>query len=321
MIDIQEKKNKILEFLEAQGPSLPVQVARAIQMDPVFASAILSELLSTKAIKTSHMKIGASPLYLLPTQEEKLEEKTDNLKPIEKEAQEKLKSKKIITDEDEEPATRVALRNIKDFAIPFKFRDKIIWKYAFTPQEKIDEILSPKKKEEAHVTKNNLIIKQSHNKHDPTTENDIVPKAWEVKKDEIRQAKEKSKKIENIFEKKSTPTENKKDPARISKEKTTSSKSFLEEIEQFLKIQNTTITTIEEVDKRKVIAIIKSNEKNSMLFAFNKARINETELLKCYKTADKKNLSYQIITKGDLTKKLLDTIRAHQKLIKINKLK
>ncbi len=286
MIDIQQKKNNILEFLKQNGPSLPVQVARAIQMDPVFASAILSELLGTKQIKTSHMKIGASPLYLLPTQEEKLEEKTEHLKSVEREAQEKLKSKKVMLDEDEEPAIRVALRNIKDFAIPFKFQDKITWRYAFTPQEEIDKILSPKEK-----------IKPTPKEDEPE-----VPKAWEVKKTEIKQAKEESKKIENIFEKSNAP------------------KTFLKEIEQFLKNQDTTITAIEEVDKNKVVAIIKSRETSSMLFAFSKMRIDETELLKCYKESDKKNLPYQIIIKGELTKKLSNTILAHQKLIKVNKL-
>lgn len=304
MIDIQQKKKKILEFLESNGPSLPVQVARTIQMDPVFASAILSELLGTKEIKTSHMKIGASPLYLLPNQEKKLEEKTEHLKSIEREAQEKLKSQKVIYDEDEEPATRVALRNIKDFAIPFKFQDKITWRYAFTPQKEIDEILSPKEKQEP-----------TPKTPTPSKEEPEVPKAWKVKKDEIKQAKEKStsinrehkhieqpKKIESIFEKTNTP------------------KTFLKEIEHFLKNQNTIITAIEEVDKNKVVAIVKSDKTSSMLFAFNKARIDETELLKCYKEADKKNLSYQIIIKGSLTKKLTNSILAHQKLIKINKL-
>jgi hypothetical protein len=291
MIDIQEKKKKILEFLNHHGPSLPVQVARTIQMDPVFASAILSELLGTKQIKTSYMRIGASPLYLIPGQEEKLEEKSDNLKSIEKEAQEKLKHKKVILDEDEEPATRVALRNIKDFAVPFKFQDKITWRYAFTPQEEIDKILSPKK--ENRPTQKTLT---------PKEEESEVPKAWEVKKTEIKQAKEESKKVENIFEKSNTP------------------KTFLKEIEQFLKNQDTTITAIEEVDKNKVIAIVNSKEVSSMLFAFNRIRIDETELLKCYKEAEKKDLPYQIIIKGSLTKKLTNTILAHQKLIKINKL-
>ena len=298
MIDIQEKKRKILEFLESNGPSLPVQVARAIQMDPVFASAILSELLGSKQIKTSHMKIGASPLYLIPGQEEKLEEKSDNLKSIEKEAQEKLKSKKVILDEEEEPATRVALRNIKDFAIPFKFQDKITWRYAFTPQEEIDEILSPKKEEpEVPAPKEEPTQEEQTPEEEPE-----VPKAWEVKKTEIKKAKEESKKVEDIFEKPNTP------------------KTFLKEIEHFLKNQDTEITAIEEVDKNKVVAIVKSKEVSSMLFAFNKVRIDEAEILKCYKEAGKKDIPYQIIIKGELTKKLSNTILAHQNLIKINKL-
>lgn len=305
MIDIQEKKNQILKFLETSGPALPVRIAKTIQMDPVFASAILSELLSSKQIKTSNMKIGASPLYLIPGEEEKLEEETEHLKSIEKEAQKKLKEKKVIFDEQEEPATRVALRNIKDFAIPFKFQGKITWKYAFTPQKEIDNILFPKKEElDIEKQKDAPEINKEINK--PIGEDPEVPKAWEAKKEEIKKAKEESKKIESIFEK---PEEKPKYP-----------KTFLEEIEHFLKNQNTTITSFEEIDKRKVIAIVESNSKSSMLFAFNKIRINETELLNCYKTANKKNLPYQIITRGNLTKKLTDTILAHQKLLKIHKL-
>lgn len=324
MIDVQEKKKKIIEFLKTSGPSLPVQVARAIQMDPVFASAILSELLGTKDIKTSHMKIGASPLYLLPGQEEKLEEKTENLKSIERETQEKLKSKKVIVDENEEPATRVALRNIKDFAIPFKFQDKITWKYAFTPQEEVNKILFQKEEKEVvepeekeKVAPGEKITHEGEKEEEPEiksqtpdSEEEEIPKAWEVKKEEIKQAKENSKKIESIFGKTKEEVKEKNNPR----------KTFLEEVEQFLKNKNTSIKAIEEVDKKKVIATVISNEKSSMLFAFNKIRINEAELLKCYKTADKKGLPYQIIINGILTKKLTDTINAYQKLIKVSKL-
>lgn len=169
MIDVQEKKNKIISFLKINGPSLPVRIAKTIEMDPVFASAILSELLGSKQIKTSHMKIGASPLYLLSGQEQKLEEHTGNLKPVEKETLLKLKGKKILTDENEEPSTRVALRNIKDFAIPFKSQDKIMWKYAFPDGEKL-------KKPE--------LIKEA------------------IQPEPIRKPIEQQSKIENIFEKK-----------------------------------------------------------------------------------------------------------------------
>ncbi|MFH0808120.1 MAG: hypothetical protein V1888_00700 [archaeon] len=308
MIDIQQKKRKILEFLEKNGPSLPVRIAKAIEMEPVFASAILSELLGPGTIIISHMKIGASPLYLLPTQKQKLEEKTDNLKSIEKETYESLKSRKIIIDEKEEPAIRVALRNLKDFAIPFKFKDKIIWKYAFTPQEEIDKLLlskeesKPEKQNEEKQT-NEVIEKTS------AKEEQEVPKAWEIKKEEIIQAKKDSKKIESIFEK----------PKEKTKE-TKPNETFLEEIETFLKKQDTKITSIEEVDKKKVIAKIETNSEQVMLFAFNRKKINETELFKCYRYAKKANLQYQIITKEDPTKKMNETIDAYKSLIKIENL-
>jgi hypothetical protein len=325
MINVQEKKNKITSFLKESGPSLPVRIAKAIDMDPVFASAILSELLSTKTIKTSNMKIGASPLYLLPGQEQRLEEKTDNLKLIEKETQEKLKKEKIIFDEQEEPATRVALRNIKDFATPFKFKNKITWKYAFAPQEEIDKILFQEQKPEDNQ-QDNKTQKEEKEKSQKIipyiVKEEDVPKAWEVKKEEIKQAKqriaptlrnsgyaERPKKIENIFKEEES-----------KQKKTNTQKTFLEKIEQFLENQNTSILSLEEVDKKRVTATIESNSKPLMLFAFNKVRINESELLSCYKTANKKNLSYQIIINGNLTKKLTDTILAHQKLDKIHKL-
>ena len=72
MIDVKEKKEKILSFIEKNGPSLPVQIAREIKMDPVFASAILSELLNSKRLKLSNLRVGSSALYLIPGQEEKL---------------------------------------------------------------------------------------------------------------------------------------------------------------------------------------------------------------------------------------------------------
>ena len=153
MINVEEKKEKILSYLETNGPSLPVRVAKAIEMEPVFASAILSELLSTKKIKLSSMKIGASPLYLVPVIENHLEDHTENLKSIEKDAYLKLKKEKVLIDDEQEPAMRVALRNIKDFAKAFKFNDKIYWKYMFTPDSKIEEIIDPKEEVEEIVKK------------------------------------------------------------------------------------------------------------------------------------------------------------------------
>lgn len=267
MIDIQEKKRKIISFLEANGPSLPVRIAKAIEMDPIVTSAITSELINLKQIKTSHIKIGASPLYLLPGQEQKLEEYVDNFKPIEKETFLKLKKNKLITDEDEEPATRVALRNIKDFAIPFKSQEKIIWKYSFTPEEEIKKLLLPPKEKEEKQEKQNFKSEQD------------VPKAWKVKKEEIKQAKVESKKIESIFSKQNKDIAN--NPLSESEQKK-SEPEFLTEIKNFLKQK--TIEFIEEVrtEKKEIMAIINIKSQlddiNFLLIAKNKKTVTKDEI-------------------------------------------
>ena len=51
--DTKPIKEKIINFLKARGPSLPVQIARETGMNSLFASAFLSELISEKQIKTS----------------------------------------------------------------------------------------------------------------------------------------------------------------------------------------------------------------------------------------------------------------------------
>lgn len=248
MIDIPQKKAKIISFIEASGPTLPVRIAKAIDMDPVFASAILSELLNTKQIKMSHMKIGASSLYLLPGQEQKLEEHTENLKPIEKEAYLKLKEKKVLVHESEGPVLRVALQNIKDFAIPFKFQEKIMWKYAFTPDKEIEDIINPKKEKKIER---------------------VIPPKKEERKE---------RKFENILEKK---VEKITSP-NIPKEDEEPKPEFLEEVKKFLEKKN--IKFIEEIqsEKKEIVAKVSIESKlgnlNFLLIAKNKQTTSKEEI-------------------------------------------
>jgi hypothetical protein len=309
MINVEDIKKKIITFLETNGPSLPVRIAKSIEMTPMFASAIISELISTKRVITSNMRIGASPLYLLPGQEQKLEEHTDNLKSVEKEAFLKLQKEKVLTDEIQSPAIRVALRTIKDFAAPFKFNEKILWRYIFTPKEEIEKILAPKKALEKVIQKEPVKREIVSEKKEKIPQEPAIPKIIPVKT-EIR--KEAPKKVENIFEKKQILE---KKPVEQ-----TSSKTFLKEVEEFLETQNTKIISIEEVDKRNVIAKIESPTQSAMLFAFKKKRITEIELMKCYKKAKESNLPYHIIIQGDLTKRMNETIDAYKKLTKVDRL-
>ncbi|MBT3398320.1 hypothetical protein HOA55_01770 [archaeon] len=309
MINVEDVKEKIIKFLETNGPSLPVRIAKSIDMTPMFASAIISELLSTKRVITSNIRIGASPLYLLPGQEQKLEEHTDNLKSVEKEAFLKLQKEKVLTDEIQSPAIRVALRNIKDFAAPFKFDEKIIWRYIFTPKEEIEAILSPKKEPGKLIKKEPVKVGITQKKEEIVKKR---PEILRITPTKPEPKKEEPKKVENIFEEKQIPV--KKPAEQIS------TKTFLKEVEEFLETQNTKIISIEEVNKKNVIARIESPSQSAMLFAFKKKRINELELMKCYKKAKESNLPYHIIIQGDLTRKMNETIDAYKKLAKVDKL-
>ncbi len=148
--DTSEIKEKILSFLRANGPSLPVHISGEIKSSILFTSAFLSELFSEKKIKMSNMRVGSSPVYFLSGQESQLEKFAEHLKSKEKEAFLLLKEKKFLSDSSQDPAIRVALREIKDFALPFKHGEEIIWKYFLIPESdfKKPEIIEIKKETE-----------------------------------------------------------------------------------------------------------------------------------------------------------------------------
>lgn len=132
--DSSEIKEKILFVLRKRGPSLPVHIATELEISPLFASAFLAELVSEKKIKISNMKVGNSPLYLIAGQEPMLERFSQHLKSKEKDAFALLKEEKFLKDDGQHPAIRVALRSIRDFAVPFKARDEIFWRYFTVPE-------------------------------------------------------------------------------------------------------------------------------------------------------------------------------------------
>lgn len=143
--NLNEKKSKIMSLIKLKGPCLPVQLSREIGLSILFTSAILSEMASDKSLKISNLKVGGSPLYFLPSQEAMLEKFSNHLPLMEKEAFELLKKKSLLDDEKIQPAHRVALRNIKDFAIPMKATtekgERIFWRiYSFPKERAIEEI-------------------------------------------------------------------------------------------------------------------------------------------------------------------------------------
>lgn len=274
MIDIGQKKKQIITLLESSGPSIPVRIAKTIGMDPVFASAILSELLNSKDIKMSHMRVGSSPFYLLEGQEKMLEEEVENLKSAEKEAYLKLKKEKVLIDEKESPMIRVALRTIKDFAIPFKLNEKIFWRYTFATEDEIKEKLNPKKEE-------------------PLKEKE--PQKEEVERQE-KQAKEKEedKKIEPIFSNEEKP-------------------EFLNEVKEFLKDKNIEFLEEIKTEKKEIVARINIKTTlgniNFLLIAKNKQTLTKEEINSAMQQAIYNNTPCLILIRKEPTttiKKILE---------------
>jgi len=274
-------KSKIVRFLENNGPSLPVHIAKNIDSSFLFTSAFLSELISEKRIKNTNMKVGSSSIFYLIGQEAQLEKFAQQfLKSKEKEAYELLNQKRFLEDSEQQPAIRVALRTIKDFAVPLDREGRIIWKYFITEEK------------------------------EPLTEKEIIIKE-EPKIEEKHEIKEISKKKEKST--KSKTNENKKP-------KSNKDENFFNKIKEYLLKNNTEIEDIELFTKDSLILKIKKDGKRKLLVAYNKKKIMEEDILKAYKKASELDLEYSIFSFGEPSKKISNLIEASKKLSEIRKI-
>ncbi len=134
MAEDNKANQKVLEIVRQRGPLIPAQVSVEIGTSSLIVSAMLSELASLRQVRISSVKVGGSPLYYAPGQEEKLQHYVKYLHEKEVKAYELLKSKIVLQDDALDPVTRVALRQIKDFAMPLNVQVadgsvKLFWKW------------------------------------------------------------------------------------------------------------------------------------------------------------------------------------------------
>ncbi len=264
-----DQKKEILIFLRAYGPILPAQVAKKINTNILFASAILSDLVSRKEVKITKVKTGSSPFYYLQGQETKLQELSKHLHPKEKEAYELLKKELVIRDKTAETWQKVALREIKDYANPInvKIKDQVelFWKWYLTPKEDLKTLIEkkiapPKQETLTPVTK-----------EEPIKEEIIKPKKQEP-------LKEKPKKTSSDFKQQVTDYINNKNIKNIE-------------------------TKLEKARELNFLVQIPSNIGSLTYFlkAKNKKSINESDLIIALNQSN--SLPVLFITPGKLTKK------------------
>ncbi len=282
-----EVNERILGIVKEKGPLLPVQVAKEINDNILMTSARLSELLTSKYIKISNLKVGGSPLYYFPGQENKLQNFVDNLNGMERKAYGLLLQNKVLRDYTQEPAIRVALRQIKDFTVPLQVNYKntieIFWKWYLTNNKEAESLI------------NNILSKKEN----------IIPAKTQPLKEEattkkiLDKPKEESDKEPNIESKKDT----------IKRPVKTADKSlFLKNTHEFFDKNRITIELTKEIKKNiEVDFIVKLQTQIGNVRYFcktkNKKKINEGDLSSALLNAQSKGLPLLFLTIGKLSKK------------------
>ncbi|MFA5992578.1 MAG: hypothetical protein WC796_02655 [Candidatus Pacearchaeota archaeon] len=138
-LDLQ--KEKIMDFLDVNGPSLPIHISNHLRVDTLLSSAFLADLLSEKKVKLSNMRVGNSPVYYLRGQEFQLDKFANFLSGKEKDTFYLLESHGVLRDDFMLPASRVALRAIKDFAFPFDYNEILYWRFIKINEEQAVEMI------------------------------------------------------------------------------------------------------------------------------------------------------------------------------------
>jgi hypothetical protein len=301
MIELEKlntSKEKILSTIRSRGPSLPVQVAREISFSPLFASAFLSELKGEGKIKMSNMRVGSSPLYFLPGQENMLEKFVPYLNQREKEALQILKSNKVLDDSEQDPVVRVALRAIKDFAIPVKIRIdgdlKLFWKYFTLDDGEIAGLIGDvDEKKEVPVEKKLEEVEKPVNEESEEMEKEGTDGQVSMEP-------------ENISENRDGVQEEERPLAEKKKEKVVDNE-FAINVKDYLSRKDIEILHIVAEKKKEFEAKVRINtdlgKQTYYVIAKDKMSASDGDLAKADKKARGEKLPAVFMTPGDLNKK------------------
>lgn len=278
--DTSDVRKKIVSIINRRGPSLPVHIAKELSMSILFTSVFLSELVSDKEIKISYMRVGSSPIYFVAGQEARLENFSQHLQGKEREALALLKQKQILKDKEQEPAIRVALREIKDFALPLKKEEEIYWKYYLVPE---------KAKEEKEVAKK--------------PEKEITEEKQE-------------KKIRETGKSKKKPERKQPETSKSKQQK----EEFFSKVKGFLFQKVIEIIEVIDFDRKELVLRVKEMEKEELVVVYNKKRINDDDIINASKKATELKLNYVILSFGEVPKKLKELLISTKNLSKIDKI-
>ncbi len=303
---ILELKERVFELVDRSGPLLPSVIAKEFRITNIFASALLSELVSNKRLKISKAKIGGSPLYYSKNQESRLVDLLKgNVGQKPREALELLKEKRILRDRDCLPYERVALRELEDFAIPVRLTinevEEIFWKWYLLQDDEakdlissqLEHLYSPKKEEiKVHEAKKEEI------------------KVEEVEVEVVKESKKKKKFLQEVLVDKAKPIE---------------SSEFEKQVIQYLKKKEIKILEKTPIGKKEFNFIVQIPSNVGELSYFVKARhkksLSEGDLLLAFTEGQNLKFPTLFISSGDITKKAKEYMTKNLKGMSFQRLK
>ena len=284
-----DNRDKILEFVKAKGPVLPVQISKEIGSNILMASAHLAELTASNKLKISTIKVGSSPLYYLAGQEEMLQKYTESMNDKEKKAYDSLQQNRVLRDAEQEPVIRVALRGIKDFAIPlnvnFNNNKEIFWKWHMAGSEEAERL-----------------IKQKLEIAEKPIEKKIEEKAEEKVQEQEIQEKIEERPVQQI-QKEIKPKTKERKPIQKDKDDI-----FLKDTIKFFEKNKINVISTEVIKKNSEIDFIvelPSVVGNLQYYckARNKKRIGDSDLSAAYVKGQFRKLPVLVLSPGELSTK------------------
>ena len=306
---MEDTKEKILQFIKEKGPVLPADIGKHINTNILMASAHLSELSSNGKLKISNVKFGGSPLYYIPGQESQLQRFADNLHEKEKKAYDMLLQKKVLKDNELEPVIRVALRAIKDYAVPlqvnFKNNSEIFWRWYLLTNSEAEELIRTAIGEKKPVLKEKTPQKEIQKKIQPTTK---------IEKEKPKTTQQPIKKVERLFSPQGkTNLEERQKPFNRKKVIKTDNNIFLDNISAYFNRNKITVLSKEIIRKTEIDFVVQVPSAVGNIEYYcktkNKKKINDSDLASAFAQGQLRKLPVLIITTGELTKRAKEMLQ------------
>lgn len=314
-------KEKVLEVVK-QGPTIPTRIVKVLGGDSMLIGALLSTLINNGQVKVSTLKIGGSPLYYVPGDEQKLEGFIEYLAEKDRKTFELLKKTEILQDSIQEPLIRFSLKIIRDFAKPFEIdvegKKELFWRYYL-----VDEQLAKEK-----------AIQALHSK--PVAEQEIRPATSHTALHELAPSVMLQAPITTASDAQvstspaptitslATQTIETASSSKTSHAQTTkpSTSEFFDMIKERLHELHLDLITKDKIKKSEYALVVKDHDTNAYYYcvAKDKKTINEGDLSTAFVYAQTKKMPCIFFMTGKLTKKAESMIHKEFKEIRIEEL-